>query len=55
MTTEDIERIVKLYHGTTDNDIRRIILKLLEIEVVKRGAIVTPTVTPGIYREVPTL
>lgn len=44
MTTEDIERIVKLYQSVTDRDIQTLLLRLLAIEVHARGALVMPEV-----------
>ena len=47
MSTDDIERIVKLHQSTTNKDIQKLLLQLLAIEVQQRGLIVKPVMQPG--------
>jgi hypothetical protein len=37
MTIDDIERIVKLHQSVTDQEIKKLLLRLLAIEVQERG------------------
>ena len=42
MTTEDIERIVKLHQSITDKEIQKLLLQILAIEVQIRGITAAP-------------
>jgi hypothetical protein len=44
MRTDDIERLIKLHQSVTDREIQKLLLRLLQIEVEKRGAVLTPMV-----------
>ena len=45
MTTDDIERIVKLHQSITDRGIQSLLERLLAIEVQRRGIDVVPHVS----------
>ena len=47
MSTEDIERIVKLHQSVTDKDIQKLLIQLLAIEVQTRGLVTTPSLHKG--------